>query len=297
MNDHQYTDLQIIEFELEITGKKAEILLYNFRKEMQKSGKTLQDCIADYKKVIKDEDEIERLRYRASKTLKIVYKTFLFLVVSGLIYLSFEKSEYLTLLEGNELTVIGLILMGMIVGAIVGSFWESDHSVFVNGTFGIIGSLIGILYTNHAFDTLERNLFFYILSILIAVTLLLFVYNFIVSLGGIILTSVIALVFGLSNLNLLKEIFSDNFILVSVVVTSLLFALLHQKILKNNYTRFIYLFLTSLIGGIFGVVVLSDKLRLFETSDISNRVIFSLVGSIIVVLFTEFVDRQAENVY
>ena len=294
MDNNEYTDIEIIYFELKIRGKHADELLYDFRKKMKKTGKSLEECIAEYKENIEDEKAKDRFRKRVSRTVEIVYKSFLFLVVAGIIYLSFGKSEYIKLLEGNELMLIGLILGGIIVGAVVGSFWESNHSVFINGTLGVIGVLIGIAFVSHSSPE-KSSWFYYILSVFIAITLLLFIFNFIVSFGGLMLTCIIAFGFGVSNLSLLKEIFSDNAILISVVIISLLFALMHQKILRNNFSRFIYLFLITLIGGIFGVVVLSDKLKIFESSDFWNKIVFSLVGSILVVLFAEFIDRQAEN--
>lgn len=294
MNQHEYSDLEIIEYELDITGKSAERLLYNFRKKMNKTGISLMECIADYKQDKIENDRRERFRNGFNKTTRIIYKTILFLVVSFVIYLSTDISV-ISLFEGQGLIIVGVILFGAIVGAIVGSFWESEHNIFINGFMGIMGSLLGYLFTIQAFTEEDRNFWYYLFSILIATTILLFVFNLIVSFGGLLLTCIIALGFGLSNTQLLGNIFSETPTLVSVLVTSVLFAIIHQKLSRNNFSRFVYLLLVSLIGGIFGVIYFKDKLIKISEPNWLNTAICSIIGSILVVLFAEFVDRQAEN--
>lgn len=295
MNQHEYSDLEIIEYELNITGKSAERLLYNFRKKMNKTGMSLMECIADYKQDKIDDDRRRRFRKGFSKTTRFIYKTILFLVVTLVIYLSTDISV-ISLLEGQGLIIVGVILFGAIVGAIVGSFWESEHNIFINGFMGIMGSLLGYLFTIQAFTEEDRNFWYYLFSILIATTILLFVFNLIVSFGGLLLTCIIALGFGLSNTQLLGNIFSETPTLVSVLVTSVLFAIIHQKLIRNNFSRFVYLLLVSLIGGIFGVIYFKDKLINISEANWLNAAACSIIGSILVVLFAEFVDRQAENV-
>lgn len=295
MNQHEYTDLEIIEYELDITGKSAERLLYSFRKKMNKKGMTLMECIEDYKRDKDDDDRRERFRNGFNKTTRFIYKIILFLVVTLVIYLSTDISV-ISLLEGQGLIIVGVILFGAIVGAIVGSFWESEHSIFINGFMGIMGSLLGYLFTIQAFTEEERNFWHYVFGILIATSILLLVFNLIVSFGGLLLTCIIALGFGLSNTQLMGNIFSDSPTLVSVLVTSVSFAIIHQKLSRNNFSRFVYLLLVCIIGGIFGVIYFKEKLTNITEPSWLNTAVCSIIGSILVVLFAEFVDRQAENV-
>ena len=294
-NNNEYTDLETIKFELDITGDRAEKLLYDFRKKMKSTGCDLMSCIKNYKVEIEKRKGKKKLQNGFSKTFVLLYKLGLLSVFGILIFTSLKGTDALAKLEGQGPMIAGLLLLGMIVGAIVSSFWESDHSIFVNGLLGTIGSIIGFSWTSHAFsDMAHIPWFYYLLSVLIAVTIFLFLFNLIISFGGLLLTCIIALGFGVSNLAYLEVVFSDWVLLCSVGIISLLFGFIHHKLTNNYYRRFVYLFLTSLIGGVFGVVVISNSLDF--SNDLLKGSISSLMGSVIVVLFTEFIDKQADNI-
>ena len=291
--EEKYTEIEVIKYELGIEGSRADKLLYDFKKKMRKTGKSLMDCISEHKEKIDHTARKEDIKEGASKFIKVIYRISLIAVFVALIYFFMDRNtiEFLRL---KQYYLMGTIVFGIVIGGLVNSFWDNGHNFFVNSILGIIGSVIGILWTMKIFQGEDYGIFHLLFGVFVATSILFLIFNFIVSFGGLLISLVLAVAFGFSHyeelLILLNKL--DQFIMILAI--SIGFTSLHLWVTTGHLRMrgpFVYTILISFIGCIFGVLVLNQSMDFSPTVYI-NSAVCAFVGSAIFLLLTDFIDSQ-----
>lgn len=289
----QYSDIEIIKYELGIEGDSADKLLYDFRKKMRKTGKSLMDCISDYKNKINDEDSKEEFKEGFSKFIKITYRISLIAVFLSLIYF-FMDQDTIDFIKGKQYYLIGTIVFGIVVGGLVSSFWDTDNTFIVNSIIGIIGSVIGVFWTMSAFSGEGYGLLHLLFGVALATSILFLIFNFIASFGGLVISLILAIAFGFSHYEELLVLLNQIDQTLMILAVAISFTSLHLWVKEGNLTftgTFIYTVIISATGCIFGVLVLNESMD-FNDSAFINSAICAFIGSSMFLLLTDFIDAQ-----
>lgn len=289
----QYSDIEIIKYELGIEGDAADQLLYDFRKKMKKTGKSLMDCISDYKNKINDEDSKEEFKEGFSKFIKITYRISLIAVFLSLIYF-FMDQDTIDFIKGKQYYLIGTIVFGIVVGGLVSSFWDTDNTFIVNSIIGIIGSVIGVFWTMSAFSGEGYGLLHLLFGVALATSILFLIFNFIASFGGLVISLILAIAFGFSHYEELLVLLNQIDQTLMILAVAISFTSLHLWVKEGNLTftgTFIYTVIISATGCIFGVLVLNESMD-FNDSAFINSAICAFIGSSMFLLLTDFIDAQ-----
>ena len=289
----QYSDIEIIKYELGIEGDSADKLLYDFRKKMRKTGKSLMDCISDYKNKINDEDSKEEFKEGFSKFIQIAYRVSLIAVFLSLIYF-FMDQDTIDFIKGKQYYLIGTIVFGIVVGGLVSSFWDTDNTFIVNSIIGIIGSVIGVFWTMSVFSGEGYGLFHLLFGVALATSILFLIFNFIASFGGLVISLILAIAFGFSHYEELLVLLNQIDQTLMILAVAIGFTSLHLWVKEGKLTFtgiFIYTVIISATGCIFGVLVLNESMD-FNDSVFINSAICAFIGSSIFLLLTDFIDAQ-----
>ena len=302
----QYSDIEIIKYELGIEGDAADQLLYDFRKKMKKTGKSLMDCISDHKNKVEaderkeeKEEKKEQLKEGLSKFIKIAYRTALVAVFISLIYF-FIDEDTLCFLKDKQFHLVGAIVFGIVVGGLVSSFWDTDNSFIVNSIIGIIGSIVGFLYAMPSFKGGENGIINLILGVVVATSILFLIFNFIASMGGLIVSLILAIAFGLSHYTEFLELISEPRESLPILVIAIGFTTLHLWVNQGRVSltrNFIYTVIISATGCIFGVLVLNESMVFKDYSPPINSAICAFIGSSMFLLLTDFIDAQDSDYF
>jgi uncharacterized membrane protein YeaQ/YmgE (transglycosylase-associated protein family) len=265
---------------------------------MQKTGKSLMECISEYKGKIDNDDKKEDLKEGFSKFIKITYRISLIAVFLSLIYFRMDENT-IEFLKNQQYYLIGMIVFGIVIGGLVRSFWDTDNTFMVNSIIGIIGSVIGVFWTMSIFSGDDYGIFHLLFGVALATSLLFLIFNFIASFGGLIISLILAIAFGFSHyeelLVLLNQV--DQSLMILAVATG--FTSLHLWVTKGPVRMtgaFIYTVIISCTGCIFGVLVLNESMD-FSDSAFINSAICAFIGSSMFLLLTDFVDAQDPYYY
>ena len=301
----QYSDIEIIKYELGIEGDAADQLLYDFRKKMKKTGGSLMDCISDHKNKIEEderqeekEEKKEQLKEGFSKVIKITYRTALVAVFISLIY-SFMEQDTLDFIKGKQYYLIGAILFGIVAGGLVSSFWDTDNSFIVNSIIGIIGSFIGLLFAMPSFKGEVNGIIYLILGVVVATSILFLIFNFIASMGGLTVSLILAIAFGLSHYAEFLELINEPYESLPILAIAIGFTSLHLWVNQGRVSltrNFIYTVIISATGCIFGVLVLNESMD-FKGPAFINSAICAFIGSSMFLLLTDFIDAQDSDYF
>ena len=196
-------------------------------------------------------------------------------------------------IKGKQYYLIGTIVFGIVVGGLVRSFWDTDNSFIVNSILGIIGSLIGVLWTMSSKGG-EHGIIQLLLGVAVATSILFLIFNFIASMGGLIVSLILAVAFGLSHYAEFLELINQPDQSLTILAIAIGFSALHLWINEGGVAltrNFIYTVIISATGCIFGVLVLNERMD-FNDSPFINSAICAFIGSSMFLLLTDFIDAQ-----